>query len=169
MLFNFNLRILPQLTDFNNMNLLKFALIFTPLLTGCASITTGVNQTVSVMTRFQGAPIPGANCELFNDKGKWMVVTPGKADILKSAHDMVVRCELPGYEVGLTLLKPLADGVWGNLILGGAVGYAVDREQGAGFDYPAIITIDLIKTLGRGETSFSPNVVAKFPGNNNQP
>lgn len=121
------------------------------------------------MTRFQGAAITGANCELFNDKGKWMVVTPGKADILKSAQDMVVRCELPGYEVGLTLLKLLADGVWGNLILGGAVGYAIDRDQGAGFDYPTNITIDLIKTLGHGETAFSPIVFAKFPDSNNRP
>lgn len=32
-------------------------------------------------------------------------------------------------------------GVWGNIIAGGVIGYAIDAGRGAGFEYPQLMTI----------------------------
>ena len=42
--------------------------------------------------------------------------------------------------------------VWGNILAGGGVGYAVDRNTGAGFDYPTVITVSL-RSLNPGPTA----------------
>lgn len=55
-----------------------------------------------------------------------------------------MRCELAGYETGLSVLRSSAGMVWGNVLAGGLVGFAVDANSGAGFDYPNRVTIDLI-------------------------
>ena len=34
---------------------------------------------------------------------------------------------------------------WGNVILGGGVGYIIDRKSGAAFIYPRQVTVDLQK------------------------
>ena len=34
-------------------------------------------------------------------------------------------------------------GVWGNLLLGGVVGYAIDAGSGSGFDYPTLMTVEM--------------------------
>ena len=129
------------------------------MLTGCASITGGVNQSVTVVTRHQGISLTGANCELANDKNKWMVTTPGSLNVERSTQEMVVRCELAGYETGLTVLRPSAGMVWGNLIAGGLIGYAVDSGQGAGFDYPTLITIELIKSIAHAAPAINPDLL----------
>ena len=57
------------------------------LVTGCASITTGQNQSLSVET-------PGcfaATCKLSNDKGTWYVSsTPGTVTVERAYGDMLV-------------------------------------------------------------------------------
>lgn len=138
-----------------------FLIISIWALSGCASITTGVSQTVTVVTRHQGVSLNGANCELVNDKNKWTVVTPGSLNIQRSTQEMVVRCELAGYETGLSVLRPSAGMVWGNIIAGGLIGYAVDSGQGAGFDYPALITIDLTKIAGNAKPASAPVLPTK--------
>jgi hypothetical protein len=35
--------------------------------------------------------------------------------------------------------------VWGNILIGGGVGYIIDRNTGAGFDYPSTTTIVMRK------------------------
>lgn len=135
---------------------LILSIALTALTTGCASITTGAHQTVTVSTRHQGVNLDGAACELVNDKNKWSIITPGTINIERSTQEMVVRCELAGYETGLTVLRPSAGMVWGNLFAGGLIGYAVDSGQGAGFDYPALITIDLIKQIEKPKPTVNP-------------
>lgn len=120
------------------------ALTVIAALSGCASLTTGTTQSVTVVTRDKGVSAEGAKCELINDKGKWQIISPGSATIHRSTQDLVVRCELKGYETGLTILRSSAGTIWGNLIAGGLIGYAIDAGQGADYDYPSLITIDLV-------------------------
>lgn len=112
-------------------------------LAGCASIVAGKHQPVSVETRHKGQPVKGAHCELVNDKGKWFVTTPGSAMIQKSYGDLAVRCERDGFDPGIATVRSTAGMVWGNIIFGGLIGLAVDAGQGAGFDYPSLITVEM--------------------------
>jgi hypothetical protein len=112
-------------------------------LAGCASIVAGKNQPISVETRHKGQVVKGAHCELLNDKGKWFVTTPGSTMIQKSYGDLAVRCEKDGHDPGLATVRSTAGMVWGNILFGGLIGLAVDAGQGAGYDYPSLITVEM--------------------------
>ena len=115
-------------------------LIF-PFFIGYASITGSKLQPVSVQTIFEGKEVSGVGCTLVNDAGKWFVTSPGSVTVQKSTGDMTVDCvkdELRGKE---TLVSKAAGMLWGNILAGGGIGYVVDRNTGAGFDYPNSITV----------------------------
>lgn len=112
--------------------------------TGCASITSGKIQPVSVMSTCDGEQLSGANCNLTNDKGSWFVKTPGSVSINKSYGDMTVSCSKGKDANGVATFKSANEGaVWGNLLAGGIIGYAVDAGTGAGFSYPPTMTITM--------------------------
>jgi hypothetical protein len=117
-------------------------------LTGCASITNTKLQPVSVNTIYKGDDIEGAKCGLINDKGNWYVTTPGSVTIQKSYGDMTITCKKKGYKTGITSVTSRSNGgVWGNVLAGGLIGYAVDASSGAGFDYPTNINVEMGKTI----------------------
>lgn len=128
--------------------LLKLALLAAPLLLqiGCASITGSRNQPISVTTTHEGKPVTGAFCTLVNDKGTWYVNTPGSVTILKAYGDMSATCKKEETHVGVATFQSASEGsVWGNVIGGGIIGYAVDASSGAGFSYPPTLNIEMIK------------------------
>lgn len=113
------------------------------VLTGCASVTGSKLQPLSVQTIQDGKEVAGVGCTLTNDAGKWFVTTPGSVTVQKSTGDMAVDCakdELRGRE---NLVSKSNGAVWGNIILGGGIGYIIDRNTGAGFDYPNTVTVVL--------------------------
>jgi len=117
-------------------------------LTGCASVTGSKLQPVSVQTVHEGKEIAGAGCTLTNDAGKWFVTSPGSVTINKSTGDLAVECKKDGQYLGQETVVSRANGsVWGNILLGGGIGYVVDRNTGAGFDYPTAITV-MLKRVG---------------------
>lgn len=116
------------------------------LLVGCASITGSRNQPISVTTTHEGKPVTGAYCTLVNDKGTWYVNTPGSVTILKAYGDMSATCKKEETHVGVATFQSANEGsVWGNVLAGGLIGYAVDASSGAGFSYPPTLNIELIK------------------------
>ena len=138
-------------------NFIKFSILFISFLfTGCASITGSRNQPISVTATLEGKPVVGANCELLNDKGKWYVTTPGSVVILKSYQDLTATCRKPETKkIGATTFKSANEGsVWGNVLAGGLIGYAVDASSGAGFSYPPTLNIEMV----RGDTLPNPPV-----------
>jgi uncharacterized protein YceK len=125
----------------------KILLIFFIIaISGCASITGSKNQPLSVTATLDGKPVVGANCELLNDKGKWFVTTPGSVVILKSYQDLTVTCrKQETRKFGTTTFKSTNEGsVWGNIITGGVIGYAVDAGTGAGFSYPPTLNVPMV-------------------------
>ena len=111
-------------------------------LTGCASITSGKIQPLSVQTRCDSKEVIGAACSLTNNKGQWFVQTPGSVAINKAYGDLIVECKKDGMTpAGGTFQSSSNAGVWGNIIAGGVIGYAVDAGTGAGFDYPTQMTV----------------------------
>ena len=118
------------------------------LLSGCASITNSKLQPVSVSAIQNGDDVENARCALMNDKGTWYTTTPGSVTVQKSYGDMTVTCKKKGLRTGIMSVKSGSNaGVWGNIVAGGIIGYAVDASSGAGFDYPTNITVEMGKTL----------------------
>jgi hypothetical protein len=114
--------------------------------TGCASIAGEKMQPVSVQTIQDNKEVAGVGCTLMNDAGKWFVTTPGSVTVHKSTGDLAIDCSKDGNIAGHETLVSKSNGaVWGNIIAGGGIGYLVDRNTGAGFNYPDSITVVLRK------------------------
>ncbi|MES2217109.1 MAG: hypothetical protein V4501_01725 [Pseudomonadota bacterium] len=113
---------------------------FTILSTGCASIVNGQNQPVSVTT----SPA-GAQCSLENNKGKWYISsTPGSAVVHRSFESLAVTCTKPGYKSSLKQVASSTKGMaFGNLVFGGVIGAGVDMADGAAYDYPTDIAVNM--------------------------
>jgi hypothetical protein len=115
------------------------------LATGCASIVSGHNQSLSVQALAGGKPVQGASCALSNDKGTWYVTTPGSAVVNRSFADLSVKCEKPDYESAFTSVKSSTKAMaFGNILIGGVIGAGVDIATGAAYDYPNDISVEMI-------------------------
>ena len=125
-------------------------------LTGCASITGSKTQSVSVATTANDAQLAGASCTLQNDEGKWLLTSPGSVVVRKSTADMSIDCILNnGFGGNATSVSRANMAVWGNILIGGVIGYVVDRQTGAGFDYPSSIVVPL-QAYAAGNAPFTP-------------
>ena len=108
---------------------------------GCASIIGGTDQTISISTN-----PPGALCTLFREGfAVGQVTTPGGLVVERTKHDLKVECTKQGFQTASGVLASGIEGAaWGNIILGGGIGWAVDSAAGADNEYPEHITITLI-------------------------
>ena len=114
-------------------------------ISGCASIAGEKTQPITFKTIQDNTEVAGIGCSITNDAGSWFVTTPGSVTVHKSTGDMAVDCkkeDLFGHE---TLISKSNGAVWGNILAGGGIGYIVDRNTGAGFNYPDNVTIKLNK------------------------
>jgi len=109
-------------------------------LSACASITTGKHQSITVET----TPISGAHCDLSNDKGKWSLAsTPGSVTVQRSYGELAVVCRKELHN-GLHTAKSSTKGMaFGNILVGGIIGGAIDAGTGAAYDYPYKIIVDM--------------------------
>jgi len=114
-------------------------------MTGCASITGEKMQPVSVQTIYNNNEVAGIGCTLTNDEGTWFLTSPASVTVHKSTGDMSVDCKKDDMAGHQTLVSKSNGAVWGNILVGGGIGYIVDRNTGAGFNYPATITVMLRK------------------------
>jgi hypothetical protein len=110
---------------------------------GCASIVNGTNQSVSLDT----PNARGATCTLENGKGKWYVnQTPASVTVNRSYSDLKIACNKKGYYSGLKTVPSQTKGMaFGNVIFGGIIGAGVDVADGAAYDYPTDIVINMEK------------------------
>jgi hypothetical protein len=135
----------------------KITLLFAAspmLLSACASIVTGANQSLSVQADENGKTVVGANCKLNNGKGAWFVTTPGSVTVHRAYGDLNVRCEKKDVPPGIAVVKSSTKGMaFGNILFGGVIGAAVDAGTGAAYDYPSLITVE----MGKSETLPPPS------------
>jgi hypothetical protein len=111
------------------------------LLAGCATITKGTQQTITIST-----DPAGAVCNLTRDAKPLAVVnpTPGSIPIEKAMGSISILCKKPGYlDAAGALASEFQAWTFGNIILGGLIGIAVDAASGAMHEYPAMVTITL--------------------------
>ena len=111
---------------------------------GCASIVSGHNQSLSVVSKHQDADHSGARCTLMNNKGTWFATTPGTVTVRRSFDPLTVTCTAEGIEPGTTKVKSTTKAMaFGNILFGGFIGAGVDVSTGAAFDYPEILTVHM--------------------------
>jgi len=110
--------------------------------TGCATVTKGVSQTVTIQT------VPeGATCTLERD-GKVIGAvnpTPASVSVGKGRKDVLVSCEKAGYLKSSESLSATFQAMTaGNILIGGLIGVAVDAASGAMNEYPDSLAITLL-------------------------
>ena len=112
---------------------------------GCASLSEPTEQSVLVQTVLDHRQIGGVGCVLYNDAGKWFVTTPGRVTLRKSSAPLRIDCKKEGVGAAREVVaSEFGTGkLIGNAVLSAGLGYYVDRRSGAGFDYPATLTVML--------------------------
>ena len=110
---------------------------------GCASVTRGTTENISIASTPSGAQADVAGLDI-----PTVCVTPCVVQAKRSA-DIVVTVSKEGYEPQIVpLTKDVSGsggaGFAGNLLLGGLVGMGVDAATGAAMDHkpnPVIVTL----------------------------
>ncbi|MFK7849058.1 MAG: PEGA domain-containing protein [Rhodothermales bacterium] len=128
--------------------------LLTFIITGCASITKGTSQTITVSSNVEGATI-------FLDD-EMIGSTPFAGPVKKNKKFLKIEAEGYGTE-NVALSKSLEPIFWGNIIIGGTLGSITDFATGAAYQYaPASYQIDL-KASGQTGAAFLREVgVRKF-------
>jgi hypothetical protein len=110
--------------------------------TGCATLTKGTSQAVTVDT-----DPSGAICTLTRDAKPLAIVnpTPGSVPVEKAQGTISVACTKQGFlEAAGNLASEFQAMTFGNILFGGVVGIVVDAASGAMHRYPDRVTITLI-------------------------
>jgi hypothetical protein len=123
----------------------KFLILIPAMLaSGCSTIVSSNNQTVTVKAMHENREIDGSKCVLTNSKGQWTTLTPQSVNIRKAFGDLTVECR-KSQAFGSKVVKSSAEGsTFGNIIIGGGVGALVDAGTGNGYSYPDSIVVDIM-------------------------
>ncbi|RQS68723.1 hypothetical protein DID96_19260 [Burkholderia sp. Bp8963] len=121
------------------------------LTTGCATITGGTTEKLSVKTQKDSIDLAGATCVLTNSEGSYQVVTPGKVSVHRAKDDLNVQCTKDGEAPAVTSIKSSGRGgaTVGDFIMfglvGGPIAHGIDKATGAAYVYPDDITVSFGK------------------------
>ncbi|MFB9287625.1 hypothetical protein ACFFTM_04590 [Pseudoduganella plicata] len=122
---------------------LATAVFGTVALAGCATMTETSEQYVMVMTVLDHQQVAGIGCVLSNDAGRWFVTSPGRVQIRKSTQPLTVDCRKDDIWAYDQIGPKQNASRWGNILLTAGAGQLIDRQTGAGFDYPQTLTVVL--------------------------
>ncbi|HWD27689.1 MAG TPA: hypothetical protein VG387_11020 [Rhizomicrobium sp.] len=112
---------------------------------GCATVIEGTTQSIAVTSM----PRAGAKCTLSSSEGTYYVTTPGNAIVHKTKNDIAVDCTHEGYQDAHVVVSPHFNYVtFGNAILGGLIGVAVDAATGSDFNFPSAVNVTLVPVPG---------------------
>lgn len=119
-------------------------------LAGCAMLVHGTTQQVHIET----TP-PGAKASV----GSQTITTPGELTLSRE-YPCIVNFEKAGFAPAYVHIEPTTSNlVWGNILLGGYPGAAIDYASGAAYDLgPATVYATL-----------APNPDAEHPAASNPP
>ena len=125
------------------------------MLAGCATLTESTEQYVMVQTVLDHQQVAGIGCVLSNDTGRWFVTSPGRVRIRKSTAPLTVDCRLNDVYAYDQIGPRQNSSRWGNILLTAGTGQFVDRQTGAGFDYPGTLTV-LLKRVAPAKPPAAP-------------
>jgi hypothetical protein len=111
-------------------------------LAGCGTITQGTSQNITITSNPSGA-----HCDLTR-KGEHVATldqTPGTVKVDKTKNDILLTCKLAGYQDASTNLESgYGAGTFGNIILGGVIGWGIDSATGADNKYPSSANVQFV-------------------------
>ena len=111
-------------------------------LSGCASIVSGTSQSILVNTN-----PPGASCEFVREGNVIATLpsTPGGVTIRKTKHDIILRCNKEGYQqASYYTHSGIEQMTYGNVIIGGAVGWGIDSATGSDNHYDDFVNVSMV-------------------------
>jgi hypothetical protein len=146
------------------------ALTSTALATGCATITGGTTQSVSVKTQKDSVDVAGAQCVLTNSKGTYKVTTPGEVKVHRAKDELSIHCTKDGETDAAATIKPLfrVGAMVGNMVMvgvGTAILEPIDMSTGAAYSYPHDIKVAFGKPA---EPNASPEAAKTAPAQSAQ-
>jgi hypothetical protein len=109
------------------------------ILTGCASVTHGTQQSVKIETLTEaGKTVEGAKCTLTNDRNGIVMRSGESVSVRRSGALLNIECTQPGLAPATgQAISRVNTGMVGNILIGGVLGAAIDSGTGAGFNYPS--------------------------------
>lgn len=114
-----------------------------PFVSGCASIVSGTNQSLTVET----PGCAGASCKSTNDKGLCAVNASGSVVVNRTYGPLTVVCSKAGVADATAVIESSTKGMaFGNVLLGSLspITVGVDMKIGAAYDYPNLIQVLLV-------------------------
>jgi len=112
------------------------------LIQGCATITKGSSQPVTLHTDPDGAA-----CDITREQKTVASVgaTPGQVTVDRGWGAIDISCRKPGFQPTEARVDSEVQGwTFGNILIGGIIGFAVDAASGAMRQYPQFITLTLV-------------------------
>jgi hypothetical protein len=110
----------------------------TALVGGCATITTGTHQMLTVHT----PGITGAACiVLQRDQPPLPVDDFGEVIVPRNSHPLTVECRREGFAPAQAIVKP---GIDSHAKFELPTGYVVDYLSGARYRYPSSVTVEMV-------------------------
>ena len=112
---------------------------------------------------------PGADCGLYRQNIRIATVqnAPGSALVEKTKHDIWVACVKSGYQMATFFNHSGAAGAtFGNIILGGGIGWLIDSASGADNKYESPVNISLVPNMPgqpEGPTTLPPTFMGTSP------
>ncbi|MBX3609520.1 MAG: hypothetical protein KF871_06440 [Hydrogenophaga sp.] len=118
-------------------------------MTGCATVLNETTQPVKVETlTATGEVVTGADCKLGNEYESVKVRSGNTADVRRSGTDLDIVCSHPDNpDAKARAVSRANSGMFGNIILGGAVGAIIDHSKGTAYTYPTWVQLVFGKTL----------------------
>jgi hypothetical protein len=111
-------------------------------LAGCSSIIEGTSQEITVNTNPSGA-----SCAFMREGQPIGTVhpTPGAVLVKKTKYDITIVCDRPGFDQATYLNHSGAAGAtFGNIVLGGGIGWAIDSTSGADNKYDTPVNLTMV-------------------------
>lgn len=110
-------------------------------ISACATITTGTDQAIRVVTEEN---VVGASCTFLDSEGNRSYIprTPGTTYMPRGNAPLTVQCSKAGYKAATFVVEEgIAGATMGNVILGGGIGFIFDATSGAAQRYPDKVVI----------------------------
>ena len=93
-----------------------------------------------------------------------MTNTPGGVTIKKTKHDITLKCSKDGYQEATYLNHSGAAGAtFGNIILGGGIGWAIDSASGSDNKYDGVVNVTLVPVGAAAAAAAPPPPSVKPP------